>query len=348
MGICLGSEARLITVTTGQRQQQLQSLENRGMEVINTPLLSDQQPLCIVVLGAARGGTSAVAGVLSALGVNMGYGALPPVYEDLELALAIEADDLAAAQTLIDKRKANGLWGFKRPGFSRFVARYHPLLGNVRYIAVFRDPLATALRAQLSSEADLMTAMRSTLEEQSRINALLQSMQAPALMLSYEKMLQHPEYSVQALASFCGCEGADTAAAIARLQASPADYLDHTRNNKSRGRLDIVEARRIRGWAQYMTHRRTADVAIEINGREVVRVTADRYRRDLADMGISADGRCAFDVALSEPLKPGDVVRALVTGDPFDLMNSPFTYQPAPGTLQRVWRRLRSTLQARG
>ncbi len=321
-----------------QRQAALQDLVNNGLEVLNGDKLSPEPPVAIVVLGAARGGTSAVAACLDALGVAMGRGALPPVYEDLELALAIEEGREADAASLIDARRSNSPWGFKRPGFSRFLERYHQSLGNVRYVAVFRDPLATAVRAQLSSEADLLGTMRRTLEEHRRSQQFLKQSGAPALLVSYEKLLENPAAFADALADFCSCPNADREAAVARIEASPAQYLDHTRNNKSRGRLDIVEQRRIRGWAQYLTYRRQADVAIEVNGREVARVAADQYREDLKDMGISADGRCAFDVALSEPLQAGDVVRAFVTGDPFDIMNSPLTYQPP----ERWWQRLLS------
>ncbi len=318
-----------------QRQAALQDLVNNGLEVLNAEQLSSQPPVAIVVLGAARGGTSAVAACLDALGISMGRGALPPVYEDLELALAIEEGREADARALIDERSTVSPWGYKRPGFSRYLPHYHAALGNVRYIAVFRDPLATALRAQLSSEADLLGTMRRTLDEYRRSQQFLRESGAPALLVSYEKLLENPAGFVDALADFCGCPEADRERAVASIEASPARYLDHTRNNKSRGRLDIVERRRVRGWAQYLTHRRQAEVAIEVNGQEVARLPADQYREDLAEMGISADGRCAFDLELQEPLQPGDTVRAFVTGDPFDIMNSPLTFrQPQPW-----WRR---------
>ncbi|MEM0955561.1 MAG: hypothetical protein AAGI24_15580 [Pseudomonadota bacterium] len=319
-----------------QRQAALRDLVNSGLEVLHPEQLTEQTPLAIVVLGAARGGTSAVAATLDALGVSMGRGALPPVFEDLELSLAIEQGRTADAAQLILTRSKVTPWGFKRPGYSRFASDYHSQLGNVRYVAVFRDPLATAMRAQLSSEADILGTMRRTLEEYRRIKDFLHGCEAPALLVSYEKMLEAPAGFVDALADFCACPAGDRQGALACIQASPPDYLDHTRNNKSRGRLDIVERRRVRGWAQYLTHRRQADVAIEVNGCEVARVPADQYRADLAEMGVSADGRCAFDVVLQEPLQAGDVVRAVVTGDPCDIMNSPLTYQPPAGWLTRL------------
>ena len=323
-----------------QRQAALQDLVNSGLEVLNSEKLSPQPPIAIVVLGAARGGTSAVAACLDALGVAMGRGALPPVYEDLELALAIEEGRETDALALINSRRHSSPWGYKRPGFSRFVEHYHHALGNVRYVSVFRDPLATAVRAQLSSEADLLGTMRRTLEEHRRNQQFLNQSGAPALLVSYEKLLENPAAFVDALAEFCGCPQGDRERAIASIEASPAHYLDHTRNNKSRGRLDIVERRRIRGWAQYLTHRRQAEVAIEVNGREVARVVADQYREDLEEMGISADGRCAFDFELREPLQSGDVVRVFVTGDPFDIMNSPLTYQASKHWWQRLVSRI--------
>ena len=66
-------------MTDTQRQAALRDLVNSGIEVLNSEQLSPQSPVAVVVLGAARGGTSAVAACLDALGVAMGRGALPPL-----------------------------------------------------------------------------------------------------------------------------------------------------------------------------------------------------------------------------------------------------------------------------
>jgi hypothetical protein len=318
---------------TGPAAAGLRDFLNDGLQVIR----ADSRPpraagsRCIAVLGVARGGTSAVAACLSVFGVNMGRGALAPVYEDLELALAFESGDGSRARKMIEQRRqAGGTWGFKRPGYIRYAKDYHADLGDVRYVAVFRDPMATAMRARLSSQADLLDSMERSLREYAEIQAFLESCDAPALLVSYEKILGDPARFVEVLADFSELNAGERVkgAAAASLRASPVDYLDHTRSNKSRGRIDIVEATRIRGWAQYLTHRRQADIRILVNDEEVARAQADRYREDLEAMGISGDGCCAFDVRLDRALTPGDSVRVLVTDDPLDITNSPFIFRP--------------------
>ena len=350
MGVCLGQETGLNAVTdpTSTRPSTgipaaagLSDYLNDGLQVIrleSRPALTAGSR-CIAVLGVARGGTSAVAACLSTLGVDMGHGALEPVYEDLELALAFESGDGSRAREMIGRRQQAGTtWGFKRPGFIRYARDYHTDLGDVRYVAVFRDPMATALRSRLSSQADLLDSMEKCLREYAEIQAFLESCDAPALLVSYEKILDNPARFVDILADFTGLNpdsGLKDAAGDC-LRASPVAYLDHTRSNKSRGRIDIVEATRIRGWAQYLTHRRQAEVRILVNDVEVARAKADKYREDLEAMGITGDGCCAFDVRLDQALMPGDSVRALVTEDPLDITNSPVIFEPAP---EKGWRR---------
>ena len=212
-------------VTDTQRQAALRDLVNSGIESLNSELLDPQAPIAIVVLGAARGGTSAVAATMDALGVAMGRGALPPVYEDLELALAIEDARETDAQALIARRSTASPWGFKRPGYSRHAADYHSRLGNVRYIAIFRDPLATAMRAQLSSEADLLGTMRRTLAEYRRIKVFLRNAQAPALLVSYEKLLENPQGFVDALADCCAWGPAQSRRSPSIARSRPAQLL---------------------------------------------------------------------------------------------------------------------------
>ncbi|MEP5765017.1 MAG: sulfotransferase [Halieaceae bacterium] len=333
--------------------RKLAALSNPGIHVINAPGLEPQAAPghCSVVLGTARGGTSAIAGALSLLGVDMGPGALPPVFEDLELALAIEAEDGPAVEEVIAQRASPGRpWGFKRPGYIKYADKYHAQLGAVRYIAVFRDPMAVAARASLSSNSDLVDTIRTALAETEAIHDFLSETDAPALLVSYEKLLQEPQHFIDSLVAFSGLTpGKDMIAAARELiSASPADYVDLTRSNKSRGRIDIIEPRRIRGWAQYLSHRREATVSILVNEQEVARVVADQYRADLTSYGVSEDGRCAFDAELSLPLQKGDIVRARVTEDLSDIMNSPCVYsgqdEPEPGSgiaglVARAWQR---------
>ena len=68
-------------------------LENHGVFALNCETLNSDTgtPRTLIVLGAPRGGTSAIAGALAATGLYMGRGASEPVFESLALANAIDA-----------------------------------------------------------------------------------------------------------------------------------------------------------------------------------------------------------------------------------------------------------------
>ena len=59
-------------------------------------------PRTIIVLGLARGGTSLVAGALESLGVFMGDGSCPPVFEDLRIGEAIAQGRFSAVDGIIE------------------------------------------------------------------------------------------------------------------------------------------------------------------------------------------------------------------------------------------------------
>lgn len=287
-------------------------------------------PRTLVVLGVARGGTSAIAGALATMGVYMGRGVSAPVFEDLELAMAIEANKKEDALALIRQHDdEHAVWGYKRPSYCRFAVHYHPLLRNPRYLVIYRDPCAIANRAEISGNTDVLDTMRLALDDYQCIQAFLSDSNAPAMLISYEKLLQNPEHFIENIIDFCDLEVADTDRRKASefIVPSPEDYVDLTRSNKSRGRLDIVERQHISGWAQYLAFRRTAQVIVSVNGHEITRVTADRFRQDLKDMALCEDGCCAFEVDLEEPLRDGDEIRVRVCEDFLDVMNSPYIYQ---------------------
>jgi hypothetical protein len=329
----------------GSESPDLSSLQNKGFSILRPAQLemaADDEAKTLVVLGSGRGGTSAVAGMLSALGVSLGPYAAAPVFEDLELALAIEVGGEAVARDVIAARNRDyPVWGFKRPGFCRHVQDYHPCLRNPRYVVIYRDALAIAMRSMLSANADLFDALKSAYADYSHIQTFLTENKVPALLISYEKLIENPLAIAEQLAAFCGLAPEATARAAASVQRAPESYLDASRTTKSRGRLDIVSDRKVMGWAQYLSDRRPASVLLLVNGREVARVEADRFRQDLQDMGISADGCCAFEIELDTPLQPGDQLRVFATEDVFEVMNSPFEYggdldKPAMGLPARL------------
>ena len=99
-----------------------------------------------------------------------------------------------------------------------------------------------------------------------------------------------------------------------------------------RGRLDDVERRRINGWACDPEAPETRVVLVVLlNGAEIARLAADRYRPDLAEAGIG-DGRHGFELELparlATDLRHEVEVRRLDDGG--QLCGSPAILEPGP------------------
>jgi hypothetical protein len=79
------------------------SYSNQGFSLLGDASVALQDTeKTLIVLGAPRGGTSALAGALDKLGVFMGDNADGPVYEDLELASRMERGSPQDASDQID------------------------------------------------------------------------------------------------------------------------------------------------------------------------------------------------------------------------------------------------------
>jgi len=312
---------------------QLQELSNSGLKIVGKPSSAEEKT--IVVLGMARGGTSAVSGALSKLGVFMGKTSGEPIFEDIHLASPIEANDPTKAGKIIEQYNSDyNTWGFKRPALIRYINSYHTTFRNPRYIIVFRDLLATANRAEISNQLDTAATLDNLLIDLQQLIHFIKEHNPYALLVSYEKLLQNPKEFVSQVIAFCNLKAnpEQYQSAIEFISPSPRDYVESSRINRTRGRLDIVNNKHILGWAQYMSQRnKTPTISILVNEQEILQVKANNFRQDLLDMKISPDGCCAFELKTQQvtqlKLKPGDSVRAKVIDDIVDLSNSPQIYR---------------------
>ena len=93
-----------------------------------------------------------------------------------------------------------------------------------------------------------------------------------------------------------------------------------------------MSKKEIFGWERYLNDERTAEVVLIIDGKELQRVQADLFRKDLLDNKIHSKGTCAFlfNNFNGSLLEEGSAVRVRVSDDIHDLKNSPFIYQ-SPG-----------------
>lgn len=302
------------------------SLTNKGIAVTGTP--SDSRSGAIVVVGAARGGTSMVAGSLVQLGVFMGDRAAAPVFEDLRLSTCFEKRDFASAEAVAaEYSRKHELWGWKRPWSIDHLDDVHRVLKAPRYIFIYKDVMSISQRNAISMLTDLLPGMERPLQQYAKTLEFLRQRPLHAMLVSYEKAMGDPAYFVKELARFCGMEPSQQQLRAAQdfIQPNPEHYLDASRITKAQGRLGGVANGRIYGWARFLHSKAPASVELFRNDEKIATVIANKPRPDLQERFNQA---CAFSFELSAEVSvtPGDVLRARVVNEVRDLENSPWQH----------------------
>jgi hypothetical protein len=320
-------------------------LENPGFTVLGTVSPDAlNTPRTLVVLGAPRGGTSAIAGILRELGIFLGDNASAPVFEDLELASRLEREGVEEASRIIeDYNTRHDVWGFKRPGLAFTINQHHKLFRNPIYLVVFRDLFAAANRNLISSHIKnpLTEKMLRIQASYMHILEFLRDQQPGMLACSYEKLLQNPTAYVDFLIEQAGLSVSDSqrAAAIRFVEPQPEPYLQHARADRCSGAIDAVIDGRVKGWARYTSRFIRKPVELQVF------LDRDKIGECLADLpqhpGTSFDGdpeeRCGFEFEL--PTRSGDELSVHASHEKYSLAKISLS-NAAPGKPQSAWRRL--------
>ena len=155
----------------------------------------------IVILGVERGGTSMVAGVIRALGVDLGKAA-GLNHEDPWFL----SDDPEVLKDRVAKRNETAdVWGFKMPKAVKQLEFWDKTLRNPVYIIVYRNPLAIADSWVQRGTGTLLGALKRIREYHSAALNFLEATQSPVLMVNYERAVQDEMSGralVQELSSF--------------------------------------------------------------------------------------------------------------------------------------------------
>ena len=304
----------------------LELLRNEGVLALHKPA-SPLPEKTVVVLGAARGGTTMVAAVLQALGVFMGE-KLGPVLEDVALSRAVESRDMVRLKEIVARRNAaHALWGWKRPSAFEYSDVWQDCFRHPYIIAIFRDPFAIANRNRISMLSEIFQNMERSVQHLGMLVNVLRQQSGPVLLCSYEKALAFPETFVGAVEGFLDLSAAERRAeAIRQINPAPQKYLETSRITHSLGHLDTVNERICSGWAFYLKQpARPARVQVFVNDRLVHTVDAHRPRPDVKESGSHPTGLCGFRFEWPKGNAPrvGDRVEARVEGDVKGLNGSP-------------------------
>jgi hypothetical protein len=191
---------------------------------------SSTPPRHLLVIGNGRGGTTATASLVQALGFEAGE--TNPYLENIKLKAMVDSgatDAVLAALTAWPKRGKRMFWKDTRVWATKFDPVLEQLPLNVGVIVVFRDPLNIAARNAVLEGFDFIDeierAARATRKLALRL-PLLKSRQAA--FVSYEKLLTNPAKVANALAQFVGVtDQGKIDRAIAVIEPSPKSYQDH-------------------------------------------------------------------------------------------------------------------------
>ncbi len=305
---------------------------NRGFSIINDDVKSTQtEQQTLVILGAPRGGTSAIAGCLDILGIPLGDKAPGPVFEDYKLSEYIENDHPEQAIKLINTyQKKYSVWAYKRPGFVHNVANYHQYFTNPSYIVVYRDVFATANRNAISGalQNSITSKMSTVLNSYNKINQFLEQTAPRALLISYEKLLLNPQIIVRFICEQLAIDATEEkmAEAASFIQPDPEEYIDKTRSNQVYGAIESITPNRLSGWASFKSILRTKPVRVDllINGKLIDTVIANQPTTSEAALKKADNRHCGFEIDLSQyTLKPNDSVALIAKGEIHQLENSP-------------------------
>ena len=178
----------------------------------------------IAVFGAARGGTTAVAGLVRKLGVNMGRN-LPVNLEDPDFNLhALKKRGVSAQGDVIrtigeaikSRDRADEVWGWKFPDAASYLREVHSLIRNPVYVVVFRDLAAVSARAIRRGE-DAVEAMTRYSRAYKRNLDVIRDNSCPTACLSYESIMSNPVKSANFLADFLGYTRPDEGSVVSFL-----------------------------------------------------------------------------------------------------------------------------------
>ncbi|WP_210248201.1 MULTISPECIES: sulfotransferase domain-containing protein [unclassified Mesorhizobium] len=193
----------------------------------------------LIVVGCGRGGTSLVAGAASILGIAMGVSSDSTNHEDDELVNLAQGRDLdgnvieSPAETYLEKlrnliqtrNEANDFWGWKDPSADMYLEAISDVLRDPLVLFVNRDMVAIAQSEVKRLQCSIEQAYDNALARYSRYWELLQRLQWPTLLVSYERAALDPAALLSEIAEFVGLEPpVERQSDLVKKFASSRDY----------------------------------------------------------------------------------------------------------------------------
>jgi len=166
--------------------------------------------ITIPIVGVPRGGTTMVAAVVDALGVDLGPAKdlAEHTFEDQNMT---QADPGLLLSYIAKRNRERKIWGWKYPTAINSLHSVFFALRNPRIIVVFRDIVASIDGEMRFDEQKNITPRRTfadlakaTLNWWDTNMEFISQTAFPVMLVSYERALQAPETFIHELAKFIG------------------------------------------------------------------------------------------------------------------------------------------------
>ncbi|TAD86639.1 MAG: hypothetical protein EAZ99_19665 [Alphaproteobacteria bacterium] len=288
----------------------------------------DPSTATIVVLGAQRGGTSQIAGMMAALGIPMGR-SLDATFEDPELlALHANGDSVGFVHAIEERNRHHPRWGFKIPDF----VPSEPIraaLRNPLYCVVLRDVAACAMRIAQSEDMAFARALVATQQFYATLLDHVMAQHWPALILSHELANKKPQAVLEALRAMLDLPpiGDEVLgeSKLGELKQMHHQYQEDTRRVRIIGALDAVIGDTVIGWAgDRLDATAGVGVTVFVDQQPVVQGVADQPRADLATL-FAGHGNHGFALRIPPALLDGAEHEVAIVVTDADPMNTRLT-----------------------
>jgi hypothetical protein len=286
-------------------------------------------------VGVNRGGTSAIAASLNALGMFLGDSWHEPIYEDLELAHAFRQKDWKSFRRKISGYESrHAVFGWKLPDITKHLFKTHRLFSNPKYSFVFRDIYSIANRLSHIKGENLLENMLYANRQYERILKFITKRNPSALFLSYEKILVDTQQYAVELLDFLEMEKTQEHidCIISSISPSPKKYQQWAQASRQSqllkqsgymGHLDHLDEKKVTGWIKSISNDNPVELDIYVNEQKINRIRACHYRPDLIQARVSRTGKHGFSFKFDQELNAGDKISARPTNISLDLIGSP-------------------------
>jgi len=296
-------------------------MQNSGFKTLGN-IQHDHNKEQYIVVGVARGGTSAVTASLNALGVTLSGNYNDTILEDVEMAKAFRSKNWKDFKRLITEYEEKyQKFAWKLPDSHSQLERINKYFSNPYFIFVYRDIFSIANRKNITLNIDITEAMNSNLVAYQKIVKFIKKRNPQSLHVSYEKMLQNNMGYAEELAKFCNITASEELLnkVCDVIEPAPDTYVhwcDTVNQNTTlkafgyEGCIDQLTEKEIAGWITNIDNDVPVKIDLLINGKFVLELTCQIFREDLILAGKSSSGNAGFDIPLENiDLKKNDEVR---------------------------------------